>query len=323
MNVKAGYLILRNAGLDWSNDKGSRLAAALAFYTLLSLAPLLVLTVAVVGLVYGEDAARGQIAGELSGVVGPEAAHAVQALIESAKTPSSGIISTVFGLGMLLLGASGVFAELQSSLNQVWEVEPPPDAGWKGMLKERFFSFAMVLGVSFLLLMSLLLSAIISALEHFLQDRLPGGQALWGLVNLAFSFATATVLFAVIFKVIPDVKLSFRHVWVGALVTAFLFTVGKFALSYYLEKSTVASAYGAAGSLVALVVWVYYSAQILLFGAEFTQAYVAWRGERIELRRNAVPAPRRHQQDKGGPPKGAPPRPTPPPSTEHPAFPRA
>ena len=325
MDVKAGWNILRRAISDWSDDHASSLAASISFYTLLSLAPMLVLAVAVVGLVYGEDAARGQIAAELSSVVSPQAAHALEGIIESAKTPSSGIIGTIVGLATLMLGASGVFTELQIALNQVWEVEPPPDAGVKGVIKERAFSFAMVLGVAFFMLCSLLLSAVIAAFQHFLHDRMPGGEMLWDLLNLALSFLPSIVLFAVLFKVVPDVKLKFRHVWVGAAFTAFLFTLGKLALSYYLATSSMTSAYGAAGSLVALVVWVYYSAQILLFGAEFTQAYVLARGESIEPRRNAVPSPRKRTgHDRGGKPPGASSPPESAPEAPHsPAFPRA
>ena len=319
--VKEWGKLLRAAAADWSDDNASRLAAALAYYTLLSIAPMLVLAVAITGLVYGEDAARGQIAGELSRTVGPQAANALQAIIESAKTPSSGVIGTIVGVITLLVGASGVFTELQASLNQVWEVEPPPRGGVLAMMKERSFSLAMVLGVAFLLIVSLLRSAIVAALGHFVQGRMPGGEGLWSVFNVAFSFATSAARFAVIFRVIPDVRLRMRDVWVGAMVTAVLFNVGKFALGYYLGHSSMASAYGASGSIVALVVWVYYSAQILLFGAEFTQAYAQRDGKEIPLRRGAVRMPRRRsaKNERGS----QPPRTSASSGTGQPAYPRA
>jgi membrane protein len=321
MDFKKCWKLLRSAASDWSDDNASRLAAALAYYTLLSIAPMIVLAVAIAGLVYGEDAARGQIASELSREVGPQAANALQAIIESAKTPSSGVIGTIVGVITLLVGASGVFSELQASLNQVWEVEPPPHGGLLAMIKERFFSFALVLGVAFLLMLSLLLSAIVAAIGHFIEGRMPGGDGLWSALNVAFSFATSAALFAVIFRVVPDVRLRVRDVWVGAMVTAVLFNVGKFALGLYLGHSSMASAYGASGSIIALVVWVYYSAQILLFGAEFTQAYARRNGVEIPLRRGAVRAPRRRS---GGDERGStPPRTSAQSETRHPAYPRA
>jgi membrane protein len=282
------WKLLKSAALDWDEDNASRLAAALAYYTLLSMAPLLVLAVATTGLFFGEDAARGQIAGQLSASIGPTAAEALQDVLAHARAPEAGIVSGAIGFVTLFFGASGVFAELQGALNQIWEVAPKPDRGWRGIVRDRFFSFAMVVGVGFLLLASMLLTAVLSALGTLLEESLPGGEPVWQLGNLVFSLALVAGLFALIFKVVPDAKVRWRDVWFGATATAFLFTVGKLALGLYLGGAAVVSAYGAAGSLVALVVWTYYSTQILFFGAELTQAHARMRGAAIEPTANAI-----------------------------------
>jgi len=253
----------------------------LAYYTLLSIAPLIILAVAVTGLAFGEDAARQHISGELAGVVGSGAAVAIQSIAENAKTPGSGVLSIIFGLTVLLFGASGVFGELQSALNTVWGVAPKPGRGIWGLVKDRFFSFTLVLGVAFLLLVSLVVSAGLTWVGQVFEQSLPGGAVVWQLLNFGISFAVVTALFALMFKKLPDVHISWRDVWVGAAVTAGLFTLGKFGLGIYLGSAGVASAYGAAGSIVALVIWVYYSAQVLLIGAEFTEVYARRFGSRI------------------------------------------
>jgi len=281
--------VLKATAKDWSEDNAARLSAALAYYTLLSLAPLVVLAISVAGLFFGPEAARGQIAAQLSGIVGPQAADAIQSIVQHARAPEAGVVSSVIGLGVLLAGASGVFGELQHALNEIWEVEPKPNRGVWGFLHDRFFSFSMVLGVAFLLLVSLVLSAALAAVGHLLSSALPGGETLWDIVNFLISFAVITLLFALIFKVLPDVKVAWKRLWVGAAATAFLFELGKLGLGLYLGKSSMGSSYGAAGSLVALVVWVYYAAQILFLGAEFTQVYVRSSGADIEPSKNAVP----------------------------------
>lgn len=280
--TKSLWTMLRETTVDWSEDHAARLAAALAYYTVLSIAPMLVLAVAVAGLVFGEDAARGQIAAQVGAVVGPEAGVAIQTIIANAKTPNAGIAGTVVGVAVLLFGASGVFGELQSALNTVWEVEPKPGRGVRGFIAQRFFSFTMVLGVAFLLLVSLLLSAALSAVGAVIATSLPGGATVWQVVNFVASLGLITVLFAMIFKVVPDAKVAWRDVWVGAFFTALLFSLGKWALGLYLGRASMASPYGAAGSLIVLVVWVYYAAQILLLGAEFTQVYARRKGDRIQ-----------------------------------------
>jgi membrane protein len=289
MKPKTLLTLVKDTASDWKEDKADRLAAALAFYTVLSLAPLVVIAVAVAGLVVGQDAARGQLSGQISALVGPPAASAIEGILANASKPSTGVISTVLGAIVLLVGASGVFGELQDSLNTIWEVTPKPGRGIWGFLRDRFFSFTMVLGVGFLLLVSLVVSAGLAAAGKVLSGALPGGEALWSGINFVVSFGIITTLFAFIYKVVPDVTVRWSDVWVGAAVTALLFTLGKIGIGLYLGKSTVASAYGAAASVVVITVWVYYSAQILFLGAEFTQVYARTFGSRIEPSKNAIP----------------------------------
>ena len=302
MNKTSAWEMLKATASDWSEDKASRLAAALAFYTLLSLAPLLVIAVSVAGLVFGDDAARGQIAQQISGLVGPEAGKAIEEVLANANSkPAAGIVSTVVGVFVLLFSASGVFGELQDSLNTIWEVEPRPGRGVVGLLRDRFFSFTMVLGVAFLLLVSLVASAGLASLGHGLEQALPGGKTVWQVLNFVISLGVVTGLFALIYKVIPDAKVAWRDVGIGAFVTALLFTLGKFAIGLYLGHSTVASAYGAAGSVVVITVWVFYSAQILFMGAEFTQVYAQRHGSRIVPSDNAIPVTAEARAQQGMP----------------------
>jgi len=285
--------IVKDTGVDWLDDKAPRLAASLALYTLMSLAPLLILAVSVAGLMFGNDAARGQIQSQLAGVLGEQGAGVVQSILANARTPSSGIIGTIVGLSLALFGASGVFGELQGTLDAIWDVDTKPGRGIKGFLRDRFFSFTLVLGVAFLLLVSLVLSAGLAAAGAYFSHTLPGGETIWQVINFVISLAITTTLFALIYKYVPDVKIAWRDVWGGALVTALLFTLGKFAIGLYVGRSTVASPFGAAGSVVALVVWVYYSAQILFFGAELTQVMAKRRGAEIVPTENAVKVERK------------------------------
>jgi membrane protein len=294
--VRAVWSVIKETASDWKEDNASGLAAALAYYTLLSIAPLVVLAVAIAGLAFGEEAARGQISDQISTVVGAQAGESIESIASNAHAPSAGVFSSIIGVIVLLFGASGVFGELQTSLNTIWEVEPKPGRGILGVIKDRFFSFTMVVGVAFLLLVSLVLSAAIAGLGSFLENALPGGEALWMLLNIALSLGIVTLLFALIFKIVPDAEIRWRDVWVGAFVTAVLFTIGKLLIGLYLGKSTLTSSYGAAGSLVALVVWVYYTSQIVFLGAEFTQVYARRFGSRIVPSENAVPAEHAHHQ---------------------------
>jgi membrane protein len=282
MHISEIWATVKETVKDWLSDNAARLAAALAYYSLLSLAPLLVIAVAVAGFFVGPDAARGRIAGELGAIVGADAAKGIELVAASAQSPSSGVVSTIVGVVTLFIGASGVFGELQASLNTVWGVAPRESRGIWGEIKERFWSFTMVLGVAFLLLVSLVLSAALTAVGGALGGALPGGAVLWQIINFALSLGVVTVLFALIFKVIPDAEVRWYDVWLGAAFTAVLFTIGKFLLGLYLGKATVGSSYGAAGSIVALVVWVYYAAQILFLGAEFAKVQARRRGHQIQ-----------------------------------------
>jgi membrane protein len=287
MRLHGLWSIVKETAKDWSDDDAPTLAAALAYYALLSLAPLLVISIGIAGWFLGDDAARGGVTGQLSGIVGGQAAEGIQAVVASAQEPKQGIIGTIVGIVTLLVGASGVFGQLQTSLNTIWEVKAKSDRGWLGQVKDRFFSFTMVLGVAFLLLVSLVLSSMLSSFGNLLADTLPGGATLWQAINFTLSFAIITLLFALIFKVIPDVTIQWRDVWLGAAVTALLFTLGKQLLGLYLGKAAVGSSYGAAGSLIALVVWVYYATQILFMGAEFTQVHARHRGASLQPTANA------------------------------------
>jgi len=270
--------IFKQTAIEFSQDKVPRLGAALAYYTIFSLAPLLLIVIAIAGLAFGHDAAQNKIFEQLRGVLGATTAEGVQEMVKNAAKPKSGTVATVLGVVTLLLGASGVFGQLKDALNTIWDVKPKEKRGVMGMVKDRFLSFAMVLGLGFLLLVSLVIDTAIAAMGKFAGNHLPGGEALWHIVELAFSFCVITVLMAGIFRLLPDLKIEWRDVWLGAALTSLLFVLGKFALGIYFAKSAVGSSFGAAGSLVLVLLWVYYSAQILLFGAEFTQVYARSHG---------------------------------------------
>lgn len=266
---------------EFGADKAPRLGAALAYYTVFSIAPLLLIAVAIAGLAFGQEAAMGKISQQLSGVMGATTAKALEEMVQNAAKPKSGVIATVLGVITLLMGASGVFGQLKDALNTIWNVEGKKRPGIMGFVRDRFLSMAMVFAIGFLLLVTLVIDAAISAMGGYLGNMIPGGEAVLHIVQLVLSFGVSTVLFAVIFKFLPDTKIEWRDVWFGALFTSFLFVVGKFGLGLYLGKSAVGSSYGAAGSLVILLLWVYYSAQILFLGAEFTQVYARTHGSMI------------------------------------------
>ncbi len=239
---------------------------------------------AVAGLMFGQQAAQGEIVRQVGDVIGMQSAEVIQKMIENSRRPATGIIATIIGFVTLLFGATGVFVELQSALERIWKIPPKPDRGILVLLKDHFVSFTMVLGIGFLLLVSLILSAALSALTHFLGESFQGSIFIFGLVNATVSFAVVTVLFAMIYKILPDVELEWRDVWLGALITSVFFAIGKYFIGLYLGKSSVSSTFGAAGSLVVILVWFYYSAQIFLYGAEFTQVYAKRRGSWILTR---------------------------------------
>lgn len=286
-NPKAIFGLLKQTAKEWSEDKVPRLGAALAYYTVFSIAPLLIIAISVAGLVFGSKAASEQISTQLSGLMGDTAAKAVEEMVKGATNKESGIIGTIIGLATLLFGASGVFGQLQDSLNTIWGVAPKPGRGIMGTLKDRFLSFTMVLGVGFLLLVSLAVSATLSGIGTYIE-ALGMPKLVFQTINLLVSFGVITLLFAAIYKVLPDVEIQWRDVWVGAAATALLFTVGKFLIGLYLGQSSTASSYGAVGSLAVLLIWIYYSAQILFFGAEFTQVYANEYGSRVVPSKDAV-----------------------------------
>lgn len=281
LSLPTWWGLLKDTFSKWSTDKAPRLGAALSYYTVFSMVPLLVLTIAIAGLAFGQEAAQQSMMAQIESLVGPQSAAAIQQMLEIAQKPSSGIFASMIALGTLLLGASGVFAQLQDALNAVWSVEPQAGRGIWGTIKDRFFSFMAVLGTGFLLLVSLALSAALAAIGKLFQGWLPGHEAVLHLANFVISFGVITLLFAMMFKLLPDAQVAWRDVWIGAGLTSLLFTIGKFLIGMYLGKVDVGSAYGAAGSLVILLVWVYYSSQILLFGAELTAIYANRYGSRI------------------------------------------
>ncbi|MBO3460707.1 YihY/virulence factor BrkB family protein [Aetokthonos hydrillicola Thurmond2011] len=289
MKPKAILGLFQETFSEWSKDNASRLAAALAYYTIFSLAPLLIIVIAIAGSVFGEDAARGAIENELRGLVGSAAAEVIQTAIQNASKPRQGTIASIISIVVLLFGATGVFAELQNALNTIWGVQPKPGRAVKNIIRQRSLSFAMVLGIGFLLLVSLIISAILVALVAYFKNLVPGIDSLWYGVNFLLGFIVTTLLFALIFKVLPDAKITWSDVLVGAALTALLFSVGRFLLGEYLGNSSFGSTYGAAGSIVVILVWVYYSSQILFFGAEFTQVYAKKYGSRITPDKNAIP----------------------------------
>ena len=285
MNMTELWSMLKATVNEWIEDNASQLAAALSFYTAISIAPLLVMIILIAGFVWGGDAVEGQLMTQLKSALGPQGGEFIATLLENADQPTVGNIAGIISLGVLLWGSTNVFAQLQASLNAIWNVEPKPGRGIMGTIKDRLLSFSMVLGIAFLLLVSLVLSAVLAAISGSFSQLLPGAEWLWQLVNFIISFGVITLLLGAIYKVLPDVEIAWRSVWIGAAVTALLFSIGKFALGLYLGNAT--STYGAAGSVMAFLLWVYYSAQIVFFGAEFTQIYANRYGHGMEPSDNA------------------------------------
>ncbi|MDB5867790.1 MAG: ribonuclease [Polaromonas sp.] len=282
------YQIAKKSVNAWIDDYAPSMGAAISYYTVFSIAPLLIIVIAVAGFVWGREAVQGQLVGQLSGLLGQEGAKGVQSLIESANQPAKGLVATLISIVVLVIGATTVFAELQSSLDRIWQVpQGPKVSGIWGTLRSRLLSLGFILGLGFLLMVSLVSSAAIAAVGGWANGLLPGWEVLLQLINIVLSLSFATVLFAMIFKVMPQAKVSWRDVWVGAAVTAVLFEIGKWLISLYIGKSSVTSSFAAAGSLVVLLVWVYYSAQIFLLGAEFTWVYANDHGS---LAKNDNPA---------------------------------
>ena len=281
IRIKSTFRLLKEAFQEWQSDKASLLAAALAYYTVFSITPLLVIAIAIAGAVFGQEAAQGEILNQINGLIGEQGARVIETGLANADKPQASSLASIVSVVILLVGASGVFAQLQSALNTVWNVKVKPNAGIGEFIRKRLLSFGMVLTIGFLLLVSLMFSAMLSGINKLQINLLPGFDPIWQLLNIGVSFAFVTLLFALIYKYLPDVEIRWKDVWVGAIITALLFTLGKFFIGLYLGRGSLGSTYGAAGSLIVFLAWVFYSAQILLFGAELTQVYARKYGKKI------------------------------------------
>lgn len=290
MSPKQVWRLLKAAFQGWNDDNASRLAAALAYYTIFSIAPLLILVIAIAGLFFDSAAVRDQLMGQIQSLVGSDGADFLRTALDNANRPgqNSGWIATIISLVLLLVGATGVLVQLQIALNEVWEVKADPELGFKNLLRKRLLSLGMLLAIGFLLLVSLVLSSVIAGFSSYFQSIMPGLDSLVQLLNFVVSFALTTLLFALIYKYVPDVVITWGDVWFGAAVTALLFSIGKFVIGLYLGNSSFGSSYGAAGSVIILLVWVFYSAQILFFGAELTQVFAQRFGSQIRPNQYAV-----------------------------------
>jgi membrane protein len=278
MNIRGLYALLKRTASEWISDNAPSRAASLSYYTVFSIAPILLIAVAVAGLVFGRQAVSGEVAAQLQGLIGSGSAKAIEDMMKSAHRVGSGVVASTVGVVLLGLGACGAFVELQGTLNAMWGVSGKQTSGILALVKARLLSFAMIGVIAFLLLVSLLVSTAVAALGHFAKGSLPAAEAVFHLLNFVVSFGVITVLFAAIFKLLPDAKIAWRDVGLGAAATSLLFVIGKLLIGLYLGKSSTASSYGAAGSFAVLLIWVYYSAMIVFFGAEFTQVYARSHG---------------------------------------------
>ncbi|HEU4683626.1 MAG TPA: YihY/virulence factor BrkB family protein [Nitrospira sp.] len=283
------WRLLKDAAASYSRDRASRLGAALAYYTIFSIVPLLVILIAIIGLVFGQEAAEAAVMSQLTSLMGQHSTEAIKDMISRAQQPKTGALSTIIAAATLLIGATGVFGQLQAALNTVWGVEEKEGRGVWGFVKDHFLSLVTVLGTGFLLLVSLMVSTALAALGKWFGGWLPLPEAVLQVFNVLLSLVVVTGLFALIFKALPKARIAWRDVWIGAAMTAILFTIGKYAIGLYLGKSPIASGFGAASSLVIVLVWVYYSAQILLYGAELTRVYANRTGSRIQPTEDAQP----------------------------------
>ena len=283
LTFEALWFILRETFREWNDDKVPRLGAALAFWSMLSIGPLLLIVISMAGLAFGQDAVSGYVFAEIRRLVGDVGAEAIQTIIAGSRNAPAGVLATIIGFLVLIVSATGFFAQLQDALNTIWNVEGRARGDIMSFVKKRILSFTMILGIGFLLLMALVVSAGISAVAHMFAGEAP--SVLLHSMNLIVSFMVITLLFAMIFKVLPDVDIRWRDVWVGSAITALLFSIGKFFIGLYLGRSAFSSTYGAAGSLIVVLLWIYYSAQIFFIGAEFTQVYARYMGEQIIIKK--------------------------------------
>jgi membrane protein len=282
MTLKNIWILIKVAVSSWVDDYAQSMGAALAYYTMFSIAPLLLIAISIAGLIFGVEAARGEIVGQLQGLMGQPGAVAVQGLLESINKPAESVTAMLVGGILLLIGATSVFAELQDALDRIWRAPKRNKAGIWNLLRARLLSFGMIMGIGFLLIVSLVVSAALAALGKLWGPLFAHWEILANVINFLVSFAVTTTVFAMIYKVVPRAKVVWADVWIGAAVTALLFTIGKFLIGLYIGKSGLTSVFGAAGSLVVVLLWVYYSAQIFLMGAEFTWAYALTFGSRKE-----------------------------------------
>jgi membrane protein len=285
--MRVFWNLLSDTFNHWLEDKAPRLGAALAYYAAFSIAPLLLLLIAVANFLYQDDTSS-RVQAQIAIMAGNRAAEAIVAMLRGARNPGGGVGPTIVSILTLLLGATTMFGQLQDAMNTIWKVQPRPRRLWADILRTRLLSFLMVLAICSLLLVSLALTTLLAAVTKYFQSHLPLTASVWYLEDLGFSFVVTTVLFAAIFKILPDVEIAWRDVWLGAAATAVLFAVGKIGMGLYLGRSSFASAYGAAGSLLVLLAWVYYSAQILFFGAEFTWVYARHHHRRLRPARGAI-----------------------------------
>ena len=283
MTVDDLWGVIKTAVSGWIDDYAQSMGAALAYYTIFSMAPLLLIVISIAGLVFGDDAARGEIFSQLEGMLGPSGALAVQGLLESVRKPSESVTATIFGVVLLLIGATSVFGELQDALDRIWRAPiRAGQSGWWRLVRARLLSFGMILGIGFLLIVSLVASAALAALQKWWGPVVSDWVAA-SIIEVVLSFLVTIVAFAMIYKIVPRVRIHWKDVWIGAATTSLLFTVGKLLIGVYIGRSGIASGFGAAASLVVVLVWVYYSAQIFLLGAEFTRAYAHKFGSRRNL----------------------------------------
>lgn len=284
--VKSLYQHVMLVASIWNNANASAMGAAIAFYTIFAIAPLFIFVLALAGLLFGHEAAQRELFGQITGLIGQNSTDAIQSILNAANRPKAGLFATVIGFITLFIGASGVFMQLQQSLNAIWNVRPKT-GGVRSFIMHRLLSFAALLAIGFLLLVSLIVSAVLHAAGKWVSGIMPSHEILWWIVDLIVSLGIITLLFATIFKILPDVVITWHDVWIGSFVTALLFTAGKFVLGAYLGRTSLSSAYGAAGSFVIVLLWVYYSAQILLLGAASVRVYANKYGSHIEPAANA------------------------------------
>ncbi len=288
-SFKGLWEVLKKSFKGFGNDKVTKMSGSLAYYTVFSMAPLLIMIISLAGIFLGREAVEGKIYGQLAGFVGADTAAQLQEIIKNASLAGKSKIAAIIGGITLLIGATTVFAEIQDSINTIWGLKPKPKKGWLKMIQNRFLSFSVIASLGFLLLVSLGVTALIEGLSERLRANFPEVTVVvFYIINLVLTLIVVTSIFAVIFKVLPDANIKWKDVWAGAIATAVLFLLGKFAISFYISKSEVGSTYGAAGSLVVLLLWVYYSSIILYFGAEFTKAYAVKYGSEIHPNKYAV-----------------------------------